>query len=160
MPGDLAARRVELEASPADDGAIDSAGSPLQGAYTSQQLAEIEGLDHVVVGARVQSLNPIDRRIAGGQHQDGSRAAVLPGPGCHLDARCPRHPPIQDGDVVFVELELLDGVIAAVDSVNVVTGVLEALDQNLAQTAVVFRHQDSHNSVWPYGARWPFLLSH
>src|SRR5207247_4612068 len=125
----------------------DPARTPLQRAHSGDELPEIEGLDEVVVGARVQALDAVGRGIASGQHQDGGGAFVAPRPGGDLDARHARHAPVEDGDVVLVELQLLDGVIAAVDRVDQITRILETLDQDLTQAVIVLGHQDAHRQA-------------
>ena len=40
------------------------------------QLGQVERLDQVVVGARVQPADPVLHIIEGGQHEDGSPAAA------------------------------------------------------------------------------------
>jgi hypothetical protein len=53
---------------------IDPAWTPLQRPDARHQLAEVEGLDEVVVGAGIEALDAIGRRVARGQHQERRRA--------------------------------------------------------------------------------------
>src|SRR5436305_8357302 len=55
-------------------------------AHPGDELPEIEWLDQVVVGPRVQALDAVGRRVASGQHQDGGGPVVAPCPGRDLDA--------------------------------------------------------------------------
>ena len=104
----------------------------MQRAHPGDEFAKVERLHEVVIGAGIQALDSVGRRIAGRQHQDGGRPVVAPGPGRHLHARYARHPPVEDGHIVFIELQLLDRIIAAVDRVHQVAGILESLDEDLA----------------------------
>ena len=74
--GDLAAGRVEREPAALDDPAVLGARAALERPDAGQQLPEVEGLDQVVVGARVQAADPVRRRIAGRQHEEGRRSPV------------------------------------------------------------------------------------
>src|SRR5207302_11401440 len=55
-----------------------------------------------------------------------------------------RHAPVDDRDVVLVEVQLLDGIVTGFDGIDEVAGLLESLDQHLPQTRVVFSHEHSH----------------
>src|SRR5207247_8909650 len=48
------------------------AGTPQHRANPRQELAQAEGLGHVVIGAQLQSLDAIGFLAAGGQHDDGN----------------------------------------------------------------------------------------
>src|SRR5947209_8017889 len=145
--GDVPASRVQRQGSAVHHRGADPARTPLQRAHSGDELPEIEGLDEVVVGARVQALDAVGRGIASGQHQDGGGPVVAPCPGCDLDPGDTGHAPVEDGDVVLVELQLLDGVIAAIDRVDQVTRILETLDQDLTQAVIVLGHQDAHRQA-------------
>src|SRR5205085_10341784 len=67
-------------------------------------------------------------------------------PGCHLDAGDSGHAPVQDGDVVVIELQLVDRAVAPIDGIDQVAGVLEALNQHLAESLVIFGDEDAHAS--------------
>ena len=116
-----------------------------------QQLTEIEGLDQVVIRSRVQTLDPVRRCVASGEHQDRGRPSIPARPGRNLDPGDARHPPIEDRDVVVIELELIDRVVAAIDRIDEVAGVFEALHQHLTQAAIILRYQDSHRLRSPGG---------
>src|SRR5438552_8505012 len=142
--GDVPASRVQRQGSPVHHRRAGPAWSPLQRAHPGNELPEIEWLDQVVVGPRVQALDAVGRRVASGQHQDGGGPVVAPCPGRDLDAGDTRHAPVEDRDVVLVELQLLDGVIAAVDRVHQVTGILQVLDEHLRKSMIVLGDQDAH----------------
>ena len=66
---------------PRSDGRrVDAARPALEGADPGEQLAEVERLHEVVVGARVEAVDPVRRRVAGGQHQDRGRPVVAARP--------------------------------------------------------------------------------
>ena len=76
----------------------------------------------------------------------GDRAA---GPGDHVDALGAGHPPVDDGDVVLVPGELVDGVIATLDGVHLVAGIGKSEHEDLAQARVVLGDQHSHRLRLP-----------
>ena len=136
-----------VERTSGDRRAVDVARAPLQRADPGDELAEVEGLDQVVVGPGVETLDPVRRRVPRGEHEHRCRAVVAPGPGDDLEAADPGHPPVDDGDVVLVEAQLLDRLVAGRDGVDEVAGLLEALDQNLAEPAIVLRNEYAHQFI-------------
>ena len=65
-------------------------------------------------------------------------------PADDVDPLGARHPPVDDRDVVLIELELVDRVVAAIDGVDVIALVLEPQHENLAQAEVVLGDKDPH----------------
>src|SRR5436190_3852778 len=95
-----------------------------------------------------------ERRIAGGEHQQGRGFLVAAGPRDHIDAGSAGHAPVDDRDVVVVPLELVDGVIAPVDGVDLVALIFEAEDQDFAQPEIVFSDEDAHRGWWARASSW------
>jgi D-alanyl-D-alanine carboxypeptidase/D-alanyl-D-alanine-endopeptidase (penicillin-binding protein 4) len=58
-----------------------------------------ERLDHVVVGARIETGDPVGHRVPGREHQDRGVNPVAPQPAGDLDARYVGQPDVQDHDV-------------------------------------------------------------
>ena len=79
-----------------------AARAALERADAGEQLAEVERLDEVVVGAGVEAADPVGRGVPGGQHEQRGRAAVAAGPGHDVDALGAGHPPVDDRHVVLV----------------------------------------------------------
>ena len=129
-----------------DDRRVHAARPTLECADAREQLAEVEGLDEVVVGAGVEALDPVGWRVARGEHQQRRRAVVPSGPGDDVDAGCAGHAPVDDRDVVLVPLELVDGVVAALDGVDLVALVLESEHEDFAQAGVVLGDEHSHGA--------------
>jgi len=71
------ARAVELELLEDDrvGVAVPAAGTAQQGAHPSLQLADVERLDQVVVGARVEAVDAVLDRLPRGEHEDGDPVA-------------------------------------------------------------------------------------
>ena len=125
-------------------GRVDAARPALERPDAGEELAEVERLDEVVVGARVEALDPVGWGVTRGEHEERGRLAVLACPGDDVDPGRARHPPIDDRDVVVVPLELVDRVVAAFHGVDVVALVFETEDEDVAQAGVVFGDQDAH----------------
>ena len=61
--------RFEREVADAQQAALALEAPAQEGAEAGQQLRQGEGLDQVVVGARIESLDPVVDGVAGRQHQ-------------------------------------------------------------------------------------------
>jgi hypothetical protein len=70
-----------------------------QGAQTSQQFREREGLGEVVIGARIEALDPISDGVTSGQYQDRHVVAGLAQRAGGFDAVEPGHHHIHDDDI-------------------------------------------------------------
>ena len=140
----MAARRIQGQRAPSHDGSIDAAWPPLERAHPRHEFAEVEGFHEIVISARIEALDSIRWRIARGQHQNGGRAVVAPGPRCDLHAGDAWHPPVEDRDIVFIEFQLLNRIVPPVDRVDVVAGIFETLNQDFPQTTIVLRDQHPH----------------
>ena len=127
-----------------DRWAVNGAGPPLERPDAGHELPEVEGLDQVVVRAGVEALDAIRRGIARGEHEHRRGPVVLARPGHHLEAADAGHAPVDHGDVVLVEAELIDRLVARRHGVDEVAGLLEALDKDLPEPAIVLRHQNAH----------------
>ena len=77
---------------------------------------------------------------------------MLASPRHDLDPLSTGHAPVDDGDVVVVELEHVDGVVAALGRVDLIAVVLQAHDEDFAQAGIVLSHEHAHRvslpSVW------------
>jgi hypothetical protein len=92
--------RVEHEVADAQLGAAVGRPAAHERAQPGQQLAEVERLDQVVVGAGVQPLDAVLDRIAGGEHEDRRAHALVAQPAAGLEAVQPRQHHVEDDDVV------------------------------------------------------------
>ena len=77
---DLAGVGVEPQVADHQVGAAARRPAAQQRAQAGQQLVALEGLDEVVVGARVESLHARLERVAGGEDQDRHVAVVAQPP--------------------------------------------------------------------------------
>ena len=142
--GHRAAEWVERDAALLEDRTLHTSWPALQGPHPREQLAEVEGFDEVVVRPGVEAPNPVGRRITGGEHQQGCRPLVATHPGDDVDPLGPGHAPVDDRDVVLVPLHLVDGVIAALDGVNLVPGFSQPQRDDRLQSLIVLCDEDAH----------------
>ena len=140
----MATCRIQGQGAASEHRCVDAAWPPLQRPHPGDQFTEVKGFDEVVVRARIEAVDSVGWSVARGQHQDGGGAVIAPRPGCDFHARDAGHPPVEDRDVVLVELQLLDGVVPTVDRVDVIAGIFKTLHKDLPQTTIVLRDQDSH----------------
>ncbi len=61
---------IHLQVGHADEPALMDPVSPRQGLHASQQLAEVERLAEIVVGAGLQAAHPVAHGVACREHQD------------------------------------------------------------------------------------------
>ena len=144
VQGHMATRRIQRQGATLEHRCTDASWSALKGAHPRDELTEVKRFDEVVIRTRIEALDSVRRSIARGQHQDGGRAVIAPRPGCDLHARHARHSPVENRDVVLVELQLLDRIVPTVDRVDVIAGIFKTLYEDLPQTTIVLRDQDSH----------------
>ena len=110
------------------------------GADAGDQLARIERLAEIVVGAELQSDDAIDVVAARRQHQDGRvvRGAEL---AQHVEAADARQHHVQNQDLEVVQLELVERVAAVVHALHLEVLGLQIFGEHLAELAVVVHQQ-------------------
>ena len=106
---DLSGDRVERQIGHRDHERLHGLASALQRPYPGQKLGEVEGLDQVVVRPFVQPGHPVAGRVACGQHQDGKGRAPTTQALDDFEAADLGHPPVEDGDLVLVGVEVAQG---------------------------------------------------
>ncbi len=72
------------------------------------------------------------------------RSLVAACPAHDLDALTPGHAPVDDGHVVLVPAQLVDGVIAPADGIDPVTGILETEDDDVPKPWFILCDEDPH----------------
>src|SRR5216110_2314518 len=98
--------------------------------YARQQLAQVERLGHVVVGAELESDDAVDRFALGGQHHQRHAGMVLSQPARQRQAVLARHVDVEDDEVRMLRVD---------DSARL-RGVDRGMDDE-ALTAEVFAEQ-------------------
>ena len=118
--------------------------APRERPQPREQLAEGERLDQVVVGARVEPLDPVLDRVAGGQHQhrrpDAARAKLAAGRKA-VDAG--KHH-VEHDHVVGRGGAIHSAVLAGRGEIGRMTLLAEAANKQLTEPRLVFDHQDAH----------------
>ena len=112
--------------------------------HACAQLARIEGLGQVVVGAGVETDDPVELVTPGGEDQDGeglTHAAQLPD---KIQTVHTRQAKIDDGDIVMVLGGPVQGFFGAVHGVDNMPHLGEARCQMVAQQCFVFDQQELH----------------
>src|SRR6187551_524527 len=64
-----ASGRIQVQVTDGEDRSVDTSRTALKRANAGQQLAEVEGLDEVVVGAAVEALNSVGGCVPRSEHQ-------------------------------------------------------------------------------------------
>ena len=124
---------VQRDPAAGDDRGVNAARTALERTNSRQQLTEVERLDEVVVRPGIQPRDSVGRRVSRGEHQERGRPVVAARPAHHVDPRGAGHPPVEDGHVVLVELQLVDRIVAAFHGIDTESVVLQAQDEDLAE---------------------------
>ena len=105
----LAGDRIELEVAEAEDLVRIRRPAPEQGPKAGQQLGQGEGLDQVVVGPDVETLDPVADGVAGGEHEHRRVVVRRPQPAAHLETVDPGEPDVEHQGLRRPDGDLLEG---------------------------------------------------
>ncbi len=119
-------------------------------AHTSGELAERERFDQVVVSAVVETLNTLVDRIAGGEHKDAWRVALLGriGPKLLTDFESidTRHGQVETDEVVRRQLGFRECLFTVVGEVDCVALAAQPPGNRLRQFDFVVDHKNPHGA--------------
>ena len=148
---DVAAVAVDLAAERIDAQARDLAhGRPVVGAPAVQrpepehELLELEGLGEVVVGAELEPGGLVVEPVGGGEHEDRHAAAGGDDASGDLVAGGPGDVAVEDGDVVGVDAQQLQGGVAVAGDVGGDRFQAEAVADGLGHVGLVLDEQHTH----------------
>src|SRR5215211_672528 len=125
----------------------------------SQQLLALERLDEVVVGPRVEPLDPRVDRVARGEYED-RHVAVLPQPATYLHAVQPRQPQVEHHGVRLEDTGLLERDLAVVGHAHLVALLVERAPEDARDVDVVLDYEDPGTTAHlePHGREGSALL--
>ena len=118
--------------------------APPEGSDARQQLVESERLHEVVVGTRVESLDPIADGSAGGQHQHGDLIARGTKATADLDAIESWEPEIEDHRVVRIAHREVEAGGTLAGQIGLVARATEGALDRVADRGLVFDQKDAH----------------
>ena len=118
-----------------------------EGTQTREQLREFERLHEVVVRPCIQSRHTILYRVTCRQHQDGTVIAAAAQACTRLDARLPRHHPIQDQDIVLRIGRILIDVTAVRHPLDRDIVLFEHILNELPEAQIIFRQKHTHRII-------------
>ena len=119
------------------------------------QLAHVERLDEIVVGARVEAVDAVRHRVPRGEHQHRHAVAGAAQPAADLEAVDVRKADVEHHRVRGAARDLGEGGLAAFGRHGVVATEHERAAQGIAQSAVVVDDQDLHG---PHSGGSPRVL--
>ena len=146
---DLSGDGVECQVGHLDHARLHGFSPALQCPHPGQKLGEVERLDQVVVGPLVETGHPVTRRVACRQHEDGKSGASTTQALDDLEAADLGHPPIEDGDLVLVGVEVAQRQFAVPDGVDRVTALSQATFEHRTQSLIVFGDEHPHGDCLP-----------
>jgi len=111
---------------------------------TREELAEIERLHEIIVGAAVEAFDPRLDRVASGHHEDGHGAARLANRAADGEAVAPGQHDVEDQRVVVGGAGLEDRGVAVAGDVHGVRLLAQPLGQHVGRGRLVFDQEDTH----------------
>ena len=124
-------------------------GAAQQRAQPGEQLFEVEGLDEVVVGSRVEARDAVGDRVARGENQDGYVVAVRAQSAAGLEATDARHHHVEHQRVGPLGAQPIERLTTVGSHVDVVAVEGQRAAQRLAHGPVVVDHEDAHPAILP-----------
>ena len=115
-----------------------------QRAQAGEQLAQREGLDQVVVGARVEAGHAVVDRVARGEHQHRRAVAGLAHAPADLEAVDVRHGDVEHDGIELLGRETVERLAAVLGERHVVALERQRALHGRSQRRLVVDHQDSH----------------
>ncbi len=114
------------------------------GPHAREQLAKLEGLEQVVVGAQVQAVDAVVEPVARGEHQHRRGIAAFARAPQHLGAVLARQAQVEQHAGVVAVAERALRQLAVAHPVGRPAGALERLLQAAPDHFVVFHQQYTH----------------
>jgi hypothetical protein len=121
-----------------------AARAPDQRPHAGLKLADVVGLDEIVVRANVQSFDPIGHRVARGQHEDRGTVSGLAECAAHLKAIDSGHPDIQHDHVGLFGADPGQALVAVLGQHHLVAAQQQGAAQRSPHRVIVFHYQDPH----------------
>ena len=118
--------------------------APPEGAQAGEQLIERERLHQVVVGPRVQTLDPVTDGGPRGEHQDGNPVARRAQSPADLEATEVRKAEIEDDRLIRPRRGELEPARALADGVDLVAGAAQRALERRPDARIVLHHQHTH----------------
>src|SRR3954451_15761396 len=132
--------RVELQVARGQRGGAARRPAAQQRAHAGQQLLALEGLDEVVVGARVEALDARLQRVASGEHEDRD-VAVGAQPLGHLHAVQAREAEVEQDDIGHVGPGVAQRALSVADEADLVALQAQGTLQRLGDLDIVFHDE-------------------
>ena len=117
-------------------------------AQPCQQLAEVEGLGEVVVGAGVEPGDALLDCVERGEHQNGNRVLGGAYRSADVEARHPRHEDVEDDDVVAVLAGERQRVRAVGGEVDDERRLAKPAGDGRTELTIILGEQDAHGREW------------
>ena len=119
--------------------------TPKQRAYARQQLAEVERLDHVVVGTGIEPADAIVHAVARGEEQNRRLDFAPTELAAHRQPVEARHQDVEDDRVVFVDDGVRERLVSVIHHIDREGLLPQSAGDGIAQWGVVFSEEDTHS---------------
>lgn len=115
------------------------------------QLIEVEGLDQIVVGSRVESLHPVGDCVPGRDDEYRQSGMTRPQALQHVQPVPPGQPQVEQEQIELLGAQHLLGGIALVHPIDREAIAPQTGTNRLADHRVIFNEQQSHDRPYPTG---------
>ena len=126
--------------------AVAGARAAQQRSQPRLQLSDVEGLDEVVVGARVEAVDPVLHGVARREHQHRDAITRRAHPAARLETVDAGHADVEQHRVRRPRGDPRQALLASGGRVDLVAGEAERAPQRIAQRAVVVDDEHAHGA--------------
>ena len=137
-------QRIDDEVADDDPRRHDFAAPPGERSQAGEQLAEIERLGQVVVGAGIEAGDSLLHRVERGEHQNGHLIPALSNGATDDDPALSREQDVENDRVVLVRRGERQGLRAGARRIDGKRGLAKPPHDRRPQLAIVFGKQNAH----------------
>jgi hypothetical protein len=118
-----------------------------QGADAGHEFLEVEGFDHVVVGAGVEAIDFVGDGVAGGEHQDWCGELAAAQAATEVDAVDLGEGDVEDEEVVLGGGHAVPADFAVLGEIDGVLAIAQGFVEHFGEVDIVFYDKDAHGWV-------------
>jgi hypothetical protein len=122
------------------------ARTPQESAQPRQQLAKLEGLDQIIVGAGIEAAHAVVGSVTRGEHQNGEAQARLSQLPANLEAIGRGNHDVENGQIVCADGSLIERVFAVGGHIHGIGLLAQTFGNEISNSRIVFYHENAHES--------------
>ncbi len=118
-----------------------------EGADTGHEFLEVEGFDHVVVGAGVEAVDFVSDGVAGGEHEYRCGELVAAQAATEIDAVNFGEGDVEDEEVVLGGGHAVPARFPILGEIDGVLAIAEGFAEHFGEVYIIFYDKDAHGWV-------------